>query len=619
MNEKRCGVLVVGGGGAALRAAIEAYENHPAHDVLLVTKGELGRSGCTALACSDRMAFHATLPYTEPGGEDAWRYHAADIYEIGGRVSDGNLAEILAANAGAAFKYLDDLGVPWARTAEGPADQFVTDGSKYARACYTGPYTANHIEEALVTRFTQLDIPYIGRCMVAELLTSEDGRVVGAIALKEDEPDGKPFVIRAKAIVLATGGPGGAYRVSVFPSGMTGDGQAMAYRVGAELVNMEFIQIGLCSLKTNLACSGSMMRAMPRIVNSEGDEFLKNYVGTGADPMDIHEVVFSKGASWPVSSEERSSIIDIAVSREIMSGRQVYLDYSGNPDGFDYARLSEDVKDRYRSEIKTGLGEGARQASPLNRLREINPPAIEWLKERGIDLAAGDMVEIAPAVQHFQGGIKIREDGRTSVEGLYAAGEAAGGQHGANRPGGNALMDSQVFGKISGHNAAAEANELGEHLPIDTHQVQAWGDAAQTMAARSDVPAASDARTKVQQLLSDCASVIRTPERLKRGLEEVRGLRSQGVRLDDKGLPFALETLNMFDVAEMVMTAASMRAESRGPHLYFEREDDIRPAPRDDETWCKYIVLQKSDGRMTATPRKPTGLGFLWRTDGTRW
>ena len=145
MQRHVCDVLVVGGGGAALRAAIEAYENLRDHDVILVTKGELGKSGCTALSCSDRMAFHATLPYTEPEGPDNWRYHADDIYRIGGYVSDGNLAEILAKNAGEAFQYLDSLGVPWAKKG-GRADQFVTDGSKYARACYKGPFTANHIE-----------------------------------------------------------------------------------------------------------------------------------------------------------------------------------------------------------------------------------------------------------------------------------------------------------------------------------------------------------------------------------------------------------------------------------------------------------------------------------------
>jgi len=611
MKERTCDVLVIGGGGAALRAAIEAYETSAARDVLLVTKGELGKSGCTAWACSDRMAFHATLPYTAPGGSDAWKYHAVDVYEIGGRVSDGSLAEILAKNAGEAFKYLDDLGVPWARTAEGRADQFVTDGSKYARACYTGPYTANHIEEALLRKFQEIGIQYIDKCMVAELLKAENGkRVAGAIAISEDEPDTEPFLIRAKTVVLATGGAGEAYQVTVFPPGMTGDGQAMAYRVGASLVNMEFIQIGICSVKTKLACSGSMMRAVPRIVNSDGDEFQKNYFESGRDPMEIHEIVFAKGASWPVSSEEVSSMIDIAVSREMMKGQKVYLDYSENPEGFDFGALPESIRKRYNSEIKTGLGEEARRSSPLKRLQEINPPSIEWLKERGIDLMAGDMVEVAPAIQHFQGGVKIREDGCTSVEGLYAAGEAAGGQHGANRPGGNALMDSQVFGKIAGHNAAAEANALKKHAAVDRLQLQAWEGGVRSMVSSEGGLPAAEARERIQTTMSDCAAVIRTAKRLKGGLEELRGVRNQGVRVDENGLPFALETLNICDVAEMVMTAASMRTESRGPHLFFKREEDVRPVTRDEEKLSKYIVLSRRYEGMNAVLEEPTGLSF---------
>ena len=611
MTEQMCQVLIIGGGGAALRAAIEAYETCTTHDVLLVTKGELGKSGCTALSCSDRMAFHATLPYTEPGGADAWRYHALDIYEIGGRVSDGTLAEILAENAGAAFKYLDDLGVPWVRTAEGKADQFVTDGSKYARACYTGPYTANHIEEALLRKLKDMNIPYVDRCMVAELLTCpDDGRVVGVIALRQDEPGTEPFIIRAKSVMLATGGAGEAYRVSVYPPGMTGDGQAMAYRIGAELVNMEFIQIGLCSVKTKLACSGSMMRAVPRIINKDGEEFLRRYFDKGTGPMELHQIVFSKGASWPVSSEERSSIIDIAVAREMMKEHKVYLDYSRNPDGFEFAKLSDKIKERYKSEIKMGLGEEARCSSPLNRLREINPPAIQWLKERGIDIGSGDMVEVAPAVQHFQGGVKIREDGRTSVECLYAAGEVAGGQHGANRPGGNALMDSQVFGRISGHNAAVAANTSKDHLRMDPRQIETWHARVRGMAENTKGIEAAQARERIQTIMSDCASVIRTPERLKRGLQEVCRVREQGLRMDDKGLLFALETVNILDVAELVMTAALMRTESRGPHLFFQREDDARPAKRDNENWSKYIVLKKGDRGVVAISRTPTGFSF---------
>lgn len=295
----QCDVLVVGGGGAALRAAIAAHEKDADLEILLVTKGKLGQSGVTATACSDRMAFHATLPTTEPGGDDAWRYHAEDIYRIGGHVSDADLATILARNAAQAFHYLDELGVPWARRPDGTVDQFVTDGSDYARACYTGPYTANHIEEALLRRLRELPIGVREEEMVAELLMDEkDEGVCGALLVSER--DAAITTVAAKAVILATGGAGNIYAVNVYPADCTGDGYALAYRAGAELVNLEFIQIGLCSLKTNLACSGSMMRALPRLVNDAGEEFLPRYVarakgrGGGENPYDI---LFAKGAS----------------------------------------------------------------------------------------------------------------------------------------------------------------------------------------------------------------------------------------------------------------------------------------------------------------------------------
>ena len=152
MEHIQCDVLVVGSGGAGLRAAIEAKETLKRGKVVLVVKGALGKCGVTAIACSDRMAFHATLPYTEPAGPGNWKYHAEDIYRIGGYVSDGNLAALLARGSREAFEYLDHLGVPFAKLKDGCADQFVTDGSEYARACYTGPRTANHIEEALLRK-----------------------------------------------------------------------------------------------------------------------------------------------------------------------------------------------------------------------------------------------------------------------------------------------------------------------------------------------------------------------------------------------------------------------------------------------------------------------------------
>ncbi|HEX2922755.1 MAG TPA: FAD-binding protein, partial [Chloroflexota bacterium] len=277
MRQIDCDVLVIGAGGAGLRAALAAAETLPGGRIAIATKGKLGKSGVTALACSDRMAFHATLPHTEPVGPEAWTHHADDIYRIGGEVSDWDLAQVLARNSAEAFAFLDMLGVPFAKK-DGRTDQFLTDGSRYARACYTGPYTANHIEEALLRRLGETAIQPLEECTVVDLLLDGRGeRVAGALALV----DGKAVEIQASAVVLATGGAGRAWAHNVFPKGMTGDGYALAYRAGCTLVNMEFIQIGLCNPATKLACSGSMMRAMPRVINDLGEEFLHQYFPKG--------------------------------------------------------------------------------------------------------------------------------------------------------------------------------------------------------------------------------------------------------------------------------------------------------------------------------------------------
>lgn len=220
MKHIKCDVLVVGGGGAGLRAAIEAKETFRRGKVVLVVKGALGRCGVTAIACSDRMAFHTTLPYTEPGGPDNWKYHAEDIYRIGGYVSDGNLAALLARGSREAFEYLDQLGVPFAKRKDGFADQFVTDGSEYARACYTGPRTANHIEEALLRKLSSMEIRVVDHCMVSEIVKFR-GRVIGAFGIdeREENPDKGVKIFSCKTLVMATGGAGRPLRSMCFQPG----------------------------------------------------------------------------------------------------------------------------------------------------------------------------------------------------------------------------------------------------------------------------------------------------------------------------------------------------------------------------------------------------------------
>ncbi len=600
---QECDVLIIGGGGAALRAAIAAHEAAPDRLVVLVTKGQLGHSGVTATACSDRMAFHATLPTTEPGGPEAWRYHAADIYRIGGCVSDADLAEVLARHAAEAFDYLDRLGVPFVRCPDGTVDQFVTDGSKYARACYTGPYTANHIHAALLGRFRELGLEAWEQTMVAELLPSVGGRRIGG-ALLVDERSGEYTVVRAGAVVLATGGAGAAFAVNVFPDDCTGDGYALAYRAGAQLVNLEFIQIGLSSVKTRLACSGSMMRALPRLVNDHSQEFLTRYFAPDTPLAQVYDVLFAKGASWPVSLEEPSHRIDIAVARERAAGRRVFLDFSRNPAGLDWGALDPAILRWYREGKGVNLDDPAPRQSPLHRLEAINPQSVAWLRERGVDLRAGEGLEIAPAIQHFQGGVKVRLHGETTRPGLYAAGEVAGGQHGANRPGGNALLDCQVLGRIAGESAARTATA---RAPLDE---DAWAAAVSGLTAlteASGLPAA-EGRARAQRLVADAAGVVRTGSGLRAGLEALAALRAEGLAADEHGLAYAVETRHILHVAELVMRAALLRDESRGPHLRFASPDAAEPIPRDDDRWQRYIVIQRGrDGAelRTEEPVRP--------------
>ena len=609
MEKIECDVLVIGAGGAGLRAAIEARETLEKRKSSLVTKGVLGKSGVTATACSDRMAFHATLPDTEPEGPDHWRYHAEDIYRIGGYVSDGDLASILAKEAQQAFEYLDLLGVPFVRREDGRVDQFITDGSEYARACYTGPRTANHIEEALLKKVSSVNIQMMDHCMIADLIKYR-GRIVGAIGIDEREEfkvEDRLKVFSSKAILLATGGAGEVFGVHVFPEGMTGDGYALAYRAGAELVNMEFIQIGPASIKTRLNCSGSLMRAIPRFVNEAGEEFLKNYLPREISPSEISDLVFEKGSSWPVSLEKRTHLIDVAMFKEIAQGHRVFLDYSINPEGFQFQDLDPKWQERYEKEVKSRIDPDQRAASPFYRLLEINPDAIEWLKGHGIDLGTGEQMEIAPCIQHFQGGIKIRGKGDTSLKGLYAAGECAGGQHGANRPGGNALLDGQVFGRISGREAAKAAMNLKQEPEVIFRRVKKFLSKLNHMDKGKE---ASWVRKEIQSITSRFASVVRTEEGLREGLKRLKVLKKEGVAIDEKGVAFALETENLLDVAEMILKACLLRKESRGPHLFFRRFEDPHPLPSQDRKGKRYIVIQNRSGKMVLERRVPVKLKF---------
>ena len=511
----------------------------------------------------------------------------------------------MAEQAQEAFRYLDDLDVPFVKK-NGVADQFVTDGSDYARACYTGPKTAVHIQEGLLRRFSQLsDIEVVNYCMVVKLLV-KDHSLLGVIAIdtREKDPQRAVFAIATGSVIMATGGGGMMYTHNVFPAQMTGDGCALAFQAGAELVNLEFIQIGIASTATKFNCSGSMMRAIPRLINEDGNEFLHKYFPAGMDAAEIYNILFKKGASWPVSYEHKTHIIDIALYKETMAGRKVYLDYSKNPQSFSFHLLSDENQSRYRREMVADFGAEARNASPLRRLCEINQASIDWFKERGIDLMQGDVIEVAACAQHFQGGVKIDRHARASIKGLWAVGEAAGGQHGANRPGGNALLDCQVYGKIAGEDAAQQA----KNAPVATDAMLATErEAFVNMLEQAGTGniSARQVRKELQAIVEKSAGVVRTEASLRQGLHNLTELAAKTWQVDGPGLYYYLENINMLTVARQVLATALLRDESRGPHLRFAEYADNTPIGRKDD-WEQYIVVRQTGGEIKLERRSPS-------------
>ncbi|MEJ5228980.1 MAG: FAD-binding protein [Pseudothermotoga sp.] len=566
-------VVVIGGGGAGMRAALSAKETAPELEVLLISKKPLGKGGTTALACSDRMAFHATLPYTLPI-HDNFKEHAMDIYKIGGEVSDYDLAEILAKGSADAVEYLLKIGVPFAKTADGKIDQFLTDGSVYPRACYVGPETAIEIAKALQKEVIQSKVKVVENLMVYDLLVRENCVVAAkAIDLQTDEL----FFIQGKTFVLATGGAGALYRQNVFPNEMTGDGYAAALRAGAELVNMEFMQIGICHPHLLFASSGSMFRALPRIVDESQREFVADYLNE-SDRAELTTLEFKKGAHWPVSYESPTKVIDLAVYAHTLKGHKVYLDFTKNPSYFSAEKIPQEIlkwSEKVSSELFTST-------TPYERLLKINPAIVDWLKKKHIDLSK-EPIQVQNALQHFQGGIKIDKNARTSLKGLYAAGECAGGQHGANRPGGNSLLDTQVFGKIAGQNAAMEARQISlAEINLS---------AEEQPSAKGEIPS-TRARKMIVDLLSQSTFLVRQEEQIVKALSDLEMIEREGLCKDENGLAHLMETKNMLLLAKVILTSILLRDESRGPHLRFSHFDPpvMSFLPRKDD-WNRYIVF----------------------------
>lgn len=534
MNTLDCDVLIVGGGAAGSRAAREAKRSQPDLKVMLAVAGSYGSSGSTNLIASESLGISAPFDYMKDGDSPDVFYR--DILETGAGLSDPALARIVADEACARVEELVALGVLFDRGESGIV-QCRLSGCTKARSLTCGGSTGREIVRVLKAENQRLGVDILEEVRVVDLVRDEQGSVCGVLAMTGQEP----IFIGAGAVVLASGGAGRVFRHHVNPPSLEGDGWSMAYRAGARLVNMEFFQVGPAVFNAPLAfiIHSHMWRLRPRLRNIRGEDFLPRYCPAGVDPGEVLDL---KAMSYPFSVRTNAKYMDIAIFKEIMSGR-------GTPSGgvwFDVTHV-----DRKTLEARA-------------------PITYETLRRAGIDLAR-DRIEIGPVVQNFNGGILIDADGFAGVEGLYAAGEATGGVHGADRPGGNNLIDTQVFGYRAGRAAArfAAARRIRKTVrPV-------------VLASFRPAPLSQEH----QELLRRSADLYYahlTIVRTQQGLQEVLDFNDRHRHSADPRVE------NRLTVGTLIAAAALARKESRGTHY---RED----FPDTDPAGGKRIILSRSE------------------------
>ncbi len=557
-------VLVIGGGGAGARAACAASDLGV--QVTIVVKGKLGASGCTTRAVSELSAYSAAFGHTDP--RDNAYCHFRDTTVQGGGLSNERLVRRFVLDAPARLREIVALGGKFVMKGD-RFEQLLADASTLPRACHAGAETGREIASVLRKDIQKRDNVQVLEQMMITRLLSYGGAVVGAVALNLERGD--LVVIKCKSVILATGGAGNIYSLNAQPPDVTGDGFSLAYRAGAVLTNMEFIQIGPAMVHPvrGYLLVTRFWKLGPRIYNRNQEEFLPKYLPEG---VTADTVIRAKEYAFPFIINYPAMHLDIAMHTEIKEGR-----------GTEHGGIYMDVSHNSAEHIENTV-----------------PVTFKWLLDRGIDIRK-QPIEIAPVVQCFIGGVRYNEDGATDVPGLFVCGEVSGGAHGAARPGGNLLAISQVFGRIAGVSAAKRAKPICR-VNLDEAEVAAEVDRLNGLLAPGGEPAKSFA-APLKKLLWDNVSCVRNHDGLTAVLRALCVAQTQSlpkVRASNvQELREALEFEYLLDTAEMVTRAALARNESRGTHY---RED----APKlNNYRWLKNINIRMVNGAMKLSLARP--------------
>jgi succinate dehydrogenase / fumarate reductase, flavoprotein subunit len=572
-------VLVIGAGGAGLRAAIEAA--NAGVSVGLICKSLLGKAH-TVMA-EGGMA--AALAHNDD--RDSWRVHFADTMRGGQYVNNWRMAELHAKEAPDRVRELEGWGAVFDRTADGRINQRNFGGHRYPRLAHVGDRTGLELIRTLQDHAVYLGMTVHMEHTVIELLL-DGGRAAGVLAY--DRERGRFHVFAARAIVLATGGIGRAYKITSNSWEGTGDGHALAYRAGAELIDMEFIQFHPTGMVWPPSVRGILVTEGVRgeggvLKNSEGRRFMFDDIPDNYKPQtaaDAEEgwryTQGDKSARRPPELLTRDHVAR-CINREVKAGR-------GSPHGgvfLDIAWIGEKLKDS-EAHIKRKL------PSMYHQFKEL----------ADLDITKESM-EVGPTTHYIMGGIRVDADTQMStIPGLFAAGECASGINGANRLGGNSLSDLIVFGKLAGEYATRFARENGAARIDEAAVERAMQDVLTPFDAGDQGENPYRVQADLQDTMQNLVGIVRQESEMQEALARIQQLHQRAARVGvaghreyHAGWHTAIDLRNLLDVSEAITRSAIERKESRGGHF---RED--HPQKLDEFGTVNVMVKRAGDGRM---------------------
>jgi succinate dehydrogenase / fumarate reductase, flavoprotein subunit len=539
-------VLIIGAGGAGLRAALGALAQGV--NVGVVCKSLLGKAH-TVMAEGGIAAAMGNVD-----SADDWRTHFRDTMRGGKLLNNWRMAQIHAQEAPERVRELEQWGALFDRTKDGEILQRAFGGHTFRRLCHVGDRTGLEMIRTLQDRGVQMGIDVYMECTISRLLKDGD-RVAGAFGYWREQ--GRFVLFRAKSIVIATGGIGKAFKITSNSWEYTGDGMALAYEAGAELKDMEFVQFHPTGMVWPPGVQGLLVTEAVRgeggiLRNKLGERFMEKY-----DPKRVE-----------LSTRD---VVARSIYTEVREGR-------GTEHGGAYLDISH---------------------KPADYVKKKLPSMYHQFKELAdVDITKGPM-EVGPTCHYMMGGIRVEaETAQSSVPGLFAAGEAAAGLHGANRLGGNSLSDLLVFGRRAGL-AAADHAQTVQNTSLDSAQIEA---AARELLAPFERKEGENPYTihrDLQDVMQNLVGIFRTREDLTRALQELGKLKEraehlsvEGSRMFNPGWHLAQDLRSMLTVSEAVTLSAIAREESRGAHSRIDY-------PNLDATWgAKNNVIVRDGGTM---------------------